>query len=126
MSLCFVEIPGPDIILRGIWTAAQEVATQKKEKHMGQLGLGNSSYLYPHIYIAAAQREKIIKWISPINSFQRQADILSTLQPGTGEWFLANTMFKNWKDGAGEILWCRGIRGFILLSFVPQLIKAVK
>ncbi|KAJ7136752.1 ankyrin repeat-containing domain protein [Mycena epipterygia] len=57
------------------------------------------------------KRQMIIEWMSPINFFQRQADIFSNLQPGTGQWLLANPRFKNWESRPGQILWCRGIPG---------------
>ncbi|KAJ6556324.1 hypothetical protein B0H19DRAFT_947884, partial [Mycena capillaripes] len=56
-------------------------------------------------------RRKILQWLSPLNSLQRQADIFSTLQPGTGEWLLSDTVFKSWKNTVGQVLWCRGIPG---------------
>ncbi|KAJ7453091.1 hypothetical protein FB451DRAFT_1185350 [Mycena latifolia] len=55
------------------------------------------------------QREQIVEWFSPLNFFLRQADILSTRQSGTGEWFLEEELFRKWKSGAGEILWARGM-----------------
>ncbi|KAJ7453109.1 hypothetical protein FB451DRAFT_1565664 [Mycena latifolia] len=58
-----------------------------------------------------AERDKIIEWLSPLNFFLRQADIFSTRQPGTGEWLLNDELFKKWKSGAGNTLWCRGMPG---------------
>ncbi|KAJ6579249.1 ankyrin repeat-containing domain protein [Mycena vulgaris] len=60
---------------------------------------------------AAFEREKIIEWMSPLNFFQRQADIFSTWQPGTGDWLLTDVQFKMWKVSVGKILWCRGMPG---------------
>ncbi|KAJ7914573.1 hypothetical protein B0H13DRAFT_2460481 [Mycena leptocephala] len=57
------------------------------------------------------EREKIIEWASPLNFFPRQADIFSSRQPGTGEWFLQHRMFEKWKAGEIPALWCRGIPG---------------
>ncbi|KAJ6521488.1 hypothetical protein DFH09DRAFT_1373039 [Mycena vulgaris] len=47
-------------------------------------------------YQDSAERDKIIEWFSPLNFFLRQADILSTRQPGTGQ---------------GKTMWCRGMPG---------------
>ncbi|KAJ7252326.1 ankyrin repeat-containing domain protein [Mycena rebaudengoi] len=58
-----------------------------------------------------AERNKIIEWASPLNFFPRQADILNTRQPGTGEWLLQDSMFKKWKEGGIQVLWCRGMPG---------------
>ncbi|KAJ6537649.1 ankyrin repeat-containing domain protein [Mycena capillaripes] len=59
----------------------------------------------------AKQREEIIEWWSPINFFQRHADIFGARQTGTGEWFLSNEKFKTWSEESGEILWCPGMPG---------------
>ncbi|KAF7347221.1 Ankyrin repeat-containing protein [Mycena venus] len=75
----------------------------------------------------AAKREKIIEWMSPLNFFQRQADIFSTLQPGTGEWLLADSRFQDWLSGFGKILWCRGMPGSgktVLASLVINHLEA--
>jgi hypothetical protein len=62
------------------------------------------------IQIAANQHKKILNWLTTINFFQRQADILSIRHPGTGQWLLEDPQFKAWQSGAGKILWCRGMR----------------
>ncbi|KAJ7879750.1 hypothetical protein B0H14DRAFT_2566600 [Mycena olivaceomarginata] len=62
-------------------------------------------------YNAEMRRSKIIDWLSPLNFFQRQADILKTWQPGTGDWLFADHKFKDWESSSGGILWCRGIPG---------------
>jgi hypothetical protein len=56
------------------------------------------------------ERKKIIEWLSPINFFLRQADILQMQAKGTGGWLLADPVFKNWESGLGSTLWCHGIR----------------
>ncbi|KAF8207492.1 ankyrin repeat-containing domain protein [Mycena galopus ATCC 62051] len=67
------------------------------------------------------EREKIIKWASPLNFFPRQADIFGSRQPGTGDWFLQHRILKKWKAGEIPALWCRGIPGAgktVLVSIV--------
>ncbi|KAJ7884804.1 hypothetical protein B0H14DRAFT_3740877 [Mycena olivaceomarginata] len=61
--------------------------------------------------IHGEDRAKIIVWFSPINFFERQADIFRARQPGTGEWLLVDRLFKRWKSSSGEILWCKGMPG---------------
>ncbi|KAJ7476778.1 ankyrin repeat domain-containing protein [Mycena latifolia] len=61
--------------------------------------------------IEAEKRQKILDWMSPLNFLQRQADVLSALQSGTGEWLLSNTVFQDWESGSGQVLFCRGIPG---------------
>ncbi|KAJ6458689.1 ankyrin repeat-containing domain protein [Mycena vulgaris] len=56
-------------------------------------------------------RTKIIDWLSPINFFERQDDIFRAREPGTGDWLLEDSHFKQWEASSGEILWCRGMPG---------------
>ncbi|KAJ6555662.1 hypothetical protein DFH09DRAFT_1037923 [Mycena vulgaris] len=71
-------------------------------EHVAQMQQQNSD---------AAIRDRIIEWMSPINFFQRQADIFSMWQPGTGDWLLSDPQFKVWEFSSGIILWCRGMPG---------------
>ncbi|KAK7038307.1 hypothetical protein R3P38DRAFT_2905549, partial [Favolaschia claudopus] len=69
----------------------------------------------------SSERDRIIEWFSPLNFFPRQADVLKSRQPGTGEWFLQDNLIKDWKSKAGKTVWCRGIREltkFLLSSSV--------
>ncbi|KAJ7800890.1 hypothetical protein B0H14DRAFT_2897652 [Mycena olivaceomarginata] len=65
------------------------------------------------IHRDAAQQEAILDWMTlgmpPLNFSQRQADIFSSWQPGTGEWLLSCSEFKEWESGSGKIIWCRGM-----------------
>lgn len=56
------------------------------------------------------QQDAILDWLSPINFFQRQADISQLREKGTGEWLLADPVFKEWESSSGGTLWCHGIR----------------
>ncbi|KAJ7117088.1 hypothetical protein C8R44DRAFT_674381 [Mycena epipterygia] len=58
-----------------------------------------------------AKRDKILEWMSPLNSFQRQADVFSKWQPGTGGWLLASPEFRDWELASRKTLWCRGMPG---------------
>ncbi|KAF7343797.1 NACHT and ankyrin domain protein [Mycena sanguinolenta] len=67
------------------------------------------------------QRDAILDWLSPINFFQRQADISQLRAKGTCEWLLADQVFKDWELSSGGTLWCSGISGAgktILVSMV--------
>ncbi|KAJ6586375.1 ankyrin repeat-containing domain protein [Mycena vulgaris] len=73
------------------------------------------------------ERLRIIEWMSPLNFFQRQADIFSTWQPGTGGWLLDDTQFKAWESSSGQTLWCCGMRGAgktVLSSTVVNHLRA--
>ncbi|KAJ6520690.1 ankyrin repeat domain-containing protein [Mycena vulgaris] len=72
-------------------------------------------------HISAEKRRAILEWMSPLNFLQRQADVFSTLLPGTGEWLLEHAQFHEWEFGSGEVLWCHGIPGAgktVLVSLV--------
>ncbi|KAJ7453117.1 hypothetical protein FB451DRAFT_1100410 [Mycena latifolia] len=77
-------------------------------------------------YHASAERAEIIEWLSPLNFFLRQADILSTRQPGTGEWLLEDQLFKNWKSRMGKTVWCRGMPGAGKTVIVSMVINHLR
>lgn len=54
--------------------------------------------------------EKILSWLSPVSFQDKQADVLQSVQPGTGKWFLESDKFRNWLSGDASLLWCPGIR----------------
>ncbi|KAJ7444195.1 hypothetical protein FB451DRAFT_1568471 [Mycena latifolia] len=62
----------------------------------------------------AEKQQKIRDWMSPLNFFQRQADVFGALQSGTGEWLLSNAVFQEWGSGSGKVLFCHGIHMWIL------------
>ncbi|KAJ7284126.1 vegetative incompatibility protein HET-E-1, partial [Mycena rebaudengoi] len=73
------------------------------------------------------KRDKIIKWMSPLNPFRRHKDIFGTHQGGTGQWLLADVGFTTWKESIGGTLWCHGIPGAgktVLSSVVVDYLQA--
>ncbi|KAF7343972.1 ANK-REP-REGION domain-containing protein [Mycena venus] len=71
--------------------------------------------------------KKVIDWLSPINFFVRQADILKVWEKGTGGWLLADPIFKKWESSSGRTLWCSGIPGAgktVLSSMVVEHLNA--
>ncbi|KAJ7445419.1 ankyrin repeat-containing domain protein [Mycena latifolia] len=73
------------------------------------------------------KRAKIIEWMSPLNFSKRQADILSTWQPGTGGWLLADPQFQEWESSSGTVLHCRGMPGAgktVLVSLVVKHLES--
>ncbi|KAJ7688188.1 ankyrin repeat-containing domain protein [Mycena rosella] len=76
--------------------------------------------------VKAEKRQTILEWMSPLNFLQRQADVFNTLQPGTGEWLLAEHQFQDWESGSGEILLCQGMPGAgktVLASLVVHYLE---
>ncbi|KAJ7879052.1 ankyrin repeat-containing domain protein [Mycena olivaceomarginata] len=79
------------------------------------------------MYYNSAERDKILDWCSPINSFLRHADISSTQQSGTGTWLLQNRLIEQWRLGTPRIVWCRGMPGAgktVLSSMVVDDLRA--
>ncbi|KAM7203906.1 Ankyrin repeat-containing domain protein [Rhypophila sp. PSN 637] len=74
------------------------------------------------------EREKILSWLSPLDSTSKQHSLYKRRQPGTGDWFLNDPTFTAWLDGAGErILWCPGPPGVgksSIASLVISLLEA--
>jgi hypothetical protein len=62
-------------------------------------------------------RHTIADWLSPLNFFQKQSDVLSRRHPGTGQWLLDSGESRDWISGAEQTLWCRGI---LMYQFSPK------
>ncbi|KAJ7016823.1 hypothetical protein C8F04DRAFT_1406555 [Mycena alexandri] len=89
--------------------------------HGGHGGVGEGPILNVNYGNKEEERKKIIDWLSPINFFLRQADILQMQEKGTGGWLLEHPLFKKWETGLGCTLWCCGIPGAgktVLVSMV--------
>lgn len=52
-----------------------------------------------------------LKWISPLDFLAIQGTRQKAPLPGTGKWFLEDTVFQGWVEGHFPILWCHGIPG---------------
>jgi hypothetical protein len=52
----------------------------------------------------------VAEWLSSLNFQVSQLEFLQKKSDGTGEWLLKSSMYKDWRDGAREVLWCPGIR----------------
>lgn len=60
---------------------------------------------------ASKNHIKTVKdWVSQINSYQKQADVFTKAQTGTGQWFLEHEEFQSWTTDGSQILWCHGLR----------------
>jgi hypothetical protein len=57
------------------------------------------------------QNRKILTWLSPQDFSERQKAILERRHLDTGKWFLEQTEFISWQNGAKDCnagLWCLG------------------
>nr|GAT56152.1 predicted protein [Mycena chlorophos] len=69
---------------------------------------------------------KILDFLSPINFRQRQQEIFQTKEDGTGNWFLQEPKFLEWKSNSDHVLWCSGIPGAgktVLASLIFEHLK---
>ncbi|KAM7214558.1 hypothetical protein V8F06_010040 [Rhypophila decipiens] len=73
------------------------------------------------------EREKILSWLSPLDSTSKQNSLYNRRQPGTGDWFLNDPAFTAWLNGAGErILWCPGPPGVGKSSIASLVINRLR
>ncbi|KAJ6461205.1 hypothetical protein DFH09DRAFT_1495465, partial [Mycena vulgaris] len=105
----------------GIWDLAlKQISNQADILDLSQKQISNQGDILLSVkgaahqqreHISAEKQQAIFDWISPLEFLQRQVDVFSTLQPGTGEWLLADAQFQDWESGSGTILWCPGMPG---------------
>ncbi|KAJ7440422.1 ankyrin repeat domain-containing protein [Mycena latifolia] len=95
----------------GIWDAGEKHDQEHKKDHNAILATVTEQGRTQQELDKVAEERHILDWITPLNFFQRQDDIFSAWQPGTGEWLLSDAQFTHWESGSGGILWCRGIPG---------------
>ena len=55
---------------------------------------------------------EILNWLSILTSQEKQRNVLSQHQKGTGEYLLRSPKFMDWLDGKHRILWCIGPRKY--------------
>ncbi|KAL9629418.1 MAG: hypothetical protein Q9204_005283, partial [Flavoplaca sp. TL-2023a] len=53
-----------------------------------------------HINEAATRQKEILEWLSPLNFFTTQQDIIARREEGTGQWLLDSSPFNHWLSGA--------------------------
>ena len=62
------------------------------------------------------KHQHVVSWLSPLKFGQRQADVLSRRQSGTGEWLLDTYLFKSLMSGQVRTLWFHGPRRILRSS----------
>ncbi|KAL8852430.1 MAG: hypothetical protein Q9221_002660 [Calogaya cf. arnoldii] len=61
--------------------------------------------------VASDELKTILDWMSNLNFLRQQAEFVSQVREGTGEWFLQRGDFQQWASGKEAMLWCPGIMG---------------
>ncbi|KAI0024278.1 hypothetical protein F4780DRAFT_655506 [Xylariomycetidae sp. FL0641] len=56
-------------------------------------------------------RDRVLRWLSPLDFQTKQNETLSRRQPGTCQWFLDSKEYREWLDATGKTLFCPGIPG---------------
>jgi len=70
--------------------------------------------LFPSVPDEFDVRDRILQWLAPSISQQRQRDLSQYCVPGTGEWLLSREEYQgwtNWLQHPNNILWCHGEPG---------------
>lgn len=57
-------------------------------------------------------KTSVLSWLSPLLMSQTHQTFSDRAEKGSGNWFLTDPAFKQWKENAGTRLWCWGIREF--------------
>ncbi|KAK5629145.1 hypothetical protein RRF57_004860 [Xylaria bambusicola] len=53
----------------------------------------------------------MVNFFAPVSFSEKQNEIFSQRQPGTGQWFLDSPTFQEWLNCPGATLWCPGAPG---------------
>ncbi|KAJ7589356.1 hypothetical protein C8J56DRAFT_784927, partial [Mycena floridula] len=73
------------------------------------------------------KRKEFLEWISKLDFQATQKETFARHATGTGDWFLKQQQFVDWKDGKTKFLWCPGIPGAgktILSSIIVEHLRS--
>jgi hypothetical protein len=59
--------------------------------------------------IRKQENQDVLDWLSPLNFWPRQSDLLDRRKEGTGGWLFRASKFEDWLSGEEKTLWCPGI-----------------
>ncbi|KAJ7587260.1 hypothetical protein C8J56DRAFT_861563, partial [Mycena floridula] len=74
------------------------------------------------------KHEEFVNWISKLNFQATQNETFAKHTAGTGDWFLKQQYFVDWKNGKTRSLWCPGIPGVgktVLSSIVIDHLRSI-
>ena len=66
---------------------------------------------------------EILNWLTEIDYGPQHSDFLRKWQPGTGQWFLESTKYRNWWGSSQQTLFCPGIPGAGKTTLVAAVIQ---
>ncbi|KAJ2987357.1 hypothetical protein NUW58_g4552 [Xylaria curta] len=74
--------------------------------------------------------DTMVNYFSPVSFSEKQNEIFSQRQPGTGQWFIDSPTFQEWLSSPGATLWCPGAPGSgktfiasIVVDYLQSLVK---
>ncbi|KAJ7589405.1 hypothetical protein C8J56DRAFT_784674, partial [Mycena floridula] len=73
------------------------------------------------------KHQEFLNWISKLDFQAIQKETFAKHATGTGDWFLKQQKFVDWKDGKTKFLWCPGIPGAgktILSSIIVEHLRS--
>ncbi|KAJ7589260.1 hypothetical protein C8J56DRAFT_784837, partial [Mycena floridula] len=77
--------------------------------------------------LAVKKHKEFLEWISKLDFQATQNETFAKHATGTGDWFLKQQEFVDWKDGKTKFLWCPGIPGAgktILSSIIVEHLRS--
>ncbi|KAJ7589364.1 Pfs, NACHT and ankyrin domain protein, partial [Mycena floridula] len=98
--------------------------------HVGDPALGRKmDNLTKHMIDAETTKkhQEFLNWISKLDFQATQNETFAKHATGTGDWFLKQQKFVDWKDGKTKFLWCPGIPGAgktILSSIIVEHLRS--
>jgi len=80
---------------------------------------GHASAVIGNVYIngktpnnyEAGKFQELLRLLPSLNFGSKHDTVIDQCTPGTGQWFLDSTKFRDWCTGQGQVLWCPGIPG---------------
>ncbi|KAF2175608.1 ankyrin [Zopfia rhizophila CBS 207.26] len=129
--LCFdVEAAGlmenlPCLVIRGIcdyadshrnkrWQEYAAATASAYAKDLLSVTLASRVAKMPTATAAASNTKhvsKVAHWLTPVNFFAQQSDIIARRENSTGSWFLNSEEYKKWVGGREQTLFCPGRPG---------------
>lgn len=76
-----------------------------------KLGAGTASQKTPSLHgYADEERQKVLRWLSPLNTWDIHDTAANVHCKGTGHWFVESTEFSDWLRSDSSFLWLTGSR----------------
>ncbi|CUS06966.1 unnamed protein product, partial [Tuber aestivum] len=54
---------------------------------------------------------EVLKWLNVVDPASNYSSAIALREPGTGNWLIKGSEYRDWKEGRGGVLWLHGIPG---------------